>query len=465
MHPPSQRRPRAARLTRLSILAVGAVIASSLLGAPLANADKVLVDNKITVPGASGAEFTADGSRAYVTGVAGGDHHLTVIDTSNHSIAATIPMPSSSADLAISPDGKHAYVSTLTTGLLVVVDTVTNQVVTSINLGGVTYGVAVSPDNKRVYVGNNNGTVSEIDATTNLLIQTVTMPGTVMSVQVSPDGEILYAGNIGSGTIEVLDAATMQILRSVQAPQVERFAVTADGKRAYTVGPGRNFRSIEMDTGEATTFVAGNQFTKTFDVDITPDGARAYVTAEPGNRFVHVVDIASNTVIQTLTMANTPFYISISPTGALAYVSSHESGFVTPIAIEVAPTVSGEAPKGVVGQPYSHQLTVSGHPAATVTTTGALPPGLALSAAGLLSGTPTQAGIFPFTVKAANGIEPDAEFDVTVEITLAPPNPDTGGDCHSGLFGSLGSLGSTGSIGSAGSQGSAGSHSSAGSLC
>src|SRR5207237_1153488 len=56
---------------------------------------------------------------------------------------------------------------------------------------------------------------------------------------------------------------------------------------------------------------------------------------------------------------------------------------------------------GTVGAPFSQSFTQTGAiGGATFSTTSALPSGLTLSAAGVLSGTPTQIGSFPIVVKA-----------------------------------------------------------------
>ncbi|MDX2033142.1 MAG: putative Ig domain-containing protein [Blastocatellia bacterium] len=64
-------------------------------------------------------------------------------------------------------------------------------------------------------------------------------------------------------------------------------------------------------------------------------------------------------------------------------------------------------PTGVVGEIYPHALTVSGGqpPYEFAIESGALPPGLAMSAAGKFGGTPTRAGSFSFVVRTrdANG--------------------------------------------------------------
>ena len=74
-------------------------------------------------------------------------------------------------------------------------------------------------------------------------------------------------------------------------------------------------------------------------------------------------------------------------------------------------TTSGTLPAAVVGVPYNgtgYQFqSVGGSGTITWTATGTLPTGLTLSPSGLLSGTPSGAGTFTFTVTASDG-EPDA---------------------------------------------------------
>ncbi|MDR2687883.1 MAG: putative Ig domain-containing protein [Oscillospiraceae bacterium] len=77
-------------------------------------------------------------------------------------------------------------------------------------------------------------------------------------------------------------------------------------------------------------------------------------------------------------------------------------GIVTPTPVAPAITTAS-LPGGAVGTPYSVTLAATGD--ATITWTldgGALPGGLSLSTAGVISGTPTASGAFTFTVKAAN---------------------------------------------------------------
>ena len=68
---------------------------------------------------------------------------------------------------------------------------------------------------------------------------------------------------------------------------------------------------------------------------------------------------------------------------------------------DVAPTVTTNAIDPLqVGVPFSQQLVATGDE--PITWTGTVPDGLSLSSSGLLSGTPTTAGPYSFTVTATN---------------------------------------------------------------
>ncbi len=86
-------------------------------------------------------------------------------------------------------------------------------------------------------------------------------------------------------------------------------------------------------------------------------------------------------------------------------------------------------PAGVVGTLYNQTLTASpavSAPFSFVVTTGALPPGLSLTSAGVLSGTPTTTGTFNFTVTVTGnggGCSTAVRMSLTIAcstITLTP---------------------------------------------
>lgn len=94
-----------------------------------------------------------------------------------------------------------------------------------------------------------------------------------------------------------------------------------------------------------------------------------------------------------------------------------------------APTLAitpASLPSGIVGVAYASAVSASGGiaPYSYAVTSGSLPAGLALAADGSISGTPTAAGSFGFTLTASDstgGTPGTASQAYTVEIVYAPP--------------------------------------------
>jgi hypothetical protein len=79
-------------------------------------------------------------------------------------------------------------------------------------------------------------------------------------------------------------------------------------------------------------------------------------------------------------------------------------------------------PEGTVGDPYSWTATAASQGSLTWTSDGTLPPGLAFSVAGVLSGTLAQAGTFTFEVKATDTYGRYASGQVPVTVNPASGN-------------------------------------------
>lgn len=102
----------------------------------------------------------------------------------------------------------------------------------------------------------------------------------------------------------------------------------------------------------------------------------------------------------------------------------------TPIILSPTPPL----PTGTDGDPYSQNITPTGGdgpPFTCTVTSGTLPDGLTLSIGGLISGTPTNPGTFPFTITCAdvNGNEGQQDYVIVINpadcplITLQPAPP------------------------------------------
>ncbi len=125
-----------------------------------------------------------------------------------------------------------------------------------------------------------------------------------------------------------------------------------------------------------------------------------------------------------ITPSNSNITFSVGPTlSALTTLTG------TGVAALVAPTITSAPalPAGTISIGYSTTLVATGSPTITWSVTmGALPAGLNLSPAGVVSGTPSAAGIFNFTIQAANGTMPNASqmFSLTIGngLSFTPAN-------------------------------------------
>ncbi|SFC28885.1 Por secretion system C-terminal sorting domain-containing protein [Flexibacter flexilis DSM 6793] len=288
-----------------------------------------------------------DGSRLYVSRL--GFSGISVINTSTNTVIANIGLTSDAFSVAVSSDGTKLYVTT--SAGVSVINTTTQSVVTSLTVGAGPYGVAFNPSSTRAYVANYGGnTVSVINASTNTVIGNITVGSSPNSVAVSPDGNKLYVSNTGSGSVSVIDINTNTVLATVTGVGISPFGIS-----------------------------------------VTPDGSLVYAS-DATNNAVYVISTSTNTIIKTVPVGTSPY----------------SNGNMMPLYYTIAcPTVSfspASLSSATEGVAYSQTVTQTGLTAPTFSVSaGALPAGLTLSSAGVLSGTPTVVGTYNFTVKATAG--------------------------------------------------------------
>src|SRR2546425_2376591 len=103
-------------------------------------------------------------------------------------------------------------------------------------------------------------------------------------------------------------------------------------------------------------------------------------------------------------------------------VQKASQAFTVAIVLALSITTTS-LPSGTVGVAYSTTLSATGGtpPYTWSLTTGSLPPGLALSTSGTISGTPTAAGSYTFTIQASDSVGQKASQAFTVSVGSPPP--------------------------------------------
>jgi YVTN family beta-propeller protein len=149
-----------------------------------------------------------------------------VIETATNTVVATIQVGVgvNPTGVAVTPDGKHVYVTNGFNAVSVIA-TATNTVVATIPVGIDPNGVAVSPDGKHAYVANQgSNSVSVIDTATNTVVAMITVgsgyaggrPGSgPNAIAVTPDGKHAYVANYLSNNVSVIDTATNTVVATV----------------------------------------------------------------------------------------------------------------------------------------------------------------------------------------------------------------------------------------------------------
>ena len=211
-------------------------------------------------------------------------------------------------------------------------------------------------------------------------------------------------------------AASSDIL--VSGTLVNNNLLTVDGT-VTNYGTVTNPGLILLSTGASQLAGTSPLNALTFDAN---GGKGTFTVAEPGNTF-DMTKLATFSMEPTWA-GHTFLGWSTQRTGGTPVASPHTfaDGDTLYAVWGTAPSITtASLPAGKVGTAYNQALAATGTtPITWSLDAGALPPGLALSPAGVISGTPTTAGSYTFTVKATNASGDDTK-QLSITITATPP--------------------------------------------
>ncbi|AKB81650.1 hypothetical protein MSBR3_1072 [Methanosarcina barkeri 3] len=247
---------------------------------------------------------------------------FSVIDTATGLVITSVKVGRWPEGVAVTPDGKTAYVANYWDNNVSVIDTATNKVTTTVDVRSGPSEVVVTPDGRKVYVTNQgNGTVSIIDTANDTVIATVPVGNTPMGIAVAPDGKKVYVTNSGNTntpeyTVSVIDTATNMVTSTVYVGEHPwGVAVTPDGTKVYVT---TYYYISVIDTATNTVIDTVDVRRRPQEVVVNPTGTKVYVT--DGDGFVSVIDTSTRKVVTTLNVGKYPEEIAVTPNGKKVYV-------------------------------------------------------------------------------------------------------------------------------------------------
>ncbi|AHI02161.1 YncE family protein [Kutzneria albida] len=237
------------------------------------------------------AVSSTSAQRAYLVGQGS---ELKVLDLTSGRVLATVDTNAMTTGLAVSGDGRTAYVVNGWIGTITVVDTVAARVARRIKTNAQLDSAVVRPDGQRLYVTgtiSGQGYVLSVDTHTNTLAAAVQVGASPTGLAISQDGSRLYVVNNQGASITVVDTRVATPLATIPVPDLPQ------------------------------------------QVALSPDGGTAYVThaggSPTGNGAVTVIDNARNRVLDDVAVGVGAFGIAVSADGRQVYVSNLQDGTVT----------------------------------------------------------------------------------------------------------------------------------------
>lgn len=295
--------------------------------------------------GLAGASLAQPAPSGELLVVNKGDGTLSVVDTAMaHQVAVIAENGRTGHEVAVSPDGKRAFVPIYSSAgvgqpgtdgsVIRVVDLATRSVVGTVNFGrGIRpHRPVFGPKDGLLYVTTEiENSVSIIDPVSLRIVGAIPTghPQSHM-LAISSDGRRGYTANVNSGTISVLDIPGRRLLASIPvATIVQRISLSTDDRWAFTADETK-LRLVVIDTATNTVSRSIPLPGLAFGTTPTPDG-RWLLVAMPALRMVGLVDLQLMKVVRTLEVPKAPQEIVVRPDGAVAYVSCDASAMVAVI--------------------------------------------------------------------------------------------------------------------------------------
>jgi|SRR5579872_656102 len=195
------------------------------------------------------------------------------ISTCPLAAVATIPVVTRPLQIAISPDGSSALVTSFDNAISFI-DLSSNRVTFTLSTGAGIYpnGIAITPDGTKAYVTNflpQAASLVEYDLTTNRQILSMPTPAYPQSAFLSPDGSQLFVTFPYGNQVWIVDTLTNSLAFTIQVQGPRSVVFNSKGTNAYissTDNPDLSVSPGKVQQFDTATF----QIEKAYNVGVGP---------------------------------------------------------------------------------------------------------------------------------------------------------------------------------------------------
>lgn len=160
------------------------------------------------------------------------------ISTCPFRAVATIPVASRPLQIAITPDGTTALVTSFD-NVVNFINLGSNQVTFSLRTGNINPdGIVITPDGAFAYITNfvpgSDASIAKIDLTSRSIVQMLpARSGYPQNVFLSPDGEQLYVTYPFGNLVQIIDTLTNSETTALSVPSPRGIGFNSKGTKAY----------------------------------------------------------------------------------------------------------------------------------------------------------------------------------------------------------------------------------------
>jgi YVTN family beta-propeller protein len=306
---------------------------------------------------------------------------VSVLDTHDGSVIATVPVGKRPRGLKLSRDGSVLYVAVsglpkcppsvpdaecaklkrdLQADGIAMIDTATLQVRGLLKSGSDPEQFDVSRDGQRLFISNEDSAqVTVLNTGNGAIVATVPAGHEPEGVRVSPNGKWVLVTSETDSTVSIIDASSLKVLKTAHVGLRPRdVAFTPDSRMAYVSGEGdASLSRVPIPSAEAVTRVLQlSQKARPMGVVFDAARNRIYMSTGRGGTIAVVErDGDGGKLLKEIPVGARPWGVALSHDGRRLYTANGPSDDVTIIdtsSLSVVKKVPvGKGPWGVVVSP------------------------------------------------------------------------------------------------------------------